>query len=299
MQVSTMLLTAALTMFGTQNMGQSAEANPTKLRCEIKAIHDSLVPADLPAQQGGTLRNIAVKVGDYVKEGDVLATVDNEMERLSLDVSKQRLEMAREEAENDVNVRYADKASSVANFKYQTVRSAIDDVPDTFSKSEVITYLLTAEQFLLQKEQAEHEQNLARMSVRVREAEYELAKYELARREIKAPVSGVVEDVKRVVGDWVRAGDPVVRLIQLDHLKIESALPYNPLTPADVRGKPVTVWVPLAGGTVEFKGVVDATGSDFRRGEIRIIVEVENKKDAKGDYMLLPGMKGEMQIHLN
>ena len=297
MQVSTMLLTAALTMFGTQNMSQSADSNP-RLRCDINAIHDSFVPADLPAQQGGTLRNIAVKVGDYVQKGDILATVDNELEKLSLDVSKQRLEMAEAEASNDVNVRYADKASGVANFKYQTVRSAIEDVPDSFSKSEVITYLLTAEQFLLQKEQAEHEQDLARMSVRVRQAEYELAKYELARREIKAPVSGVVEEVKPVVGDWVRAGDPVLRLIQLDRLKIESALPYNPLTPADVRGKPVSVWVPLAGGTVEFNGTVEATGSDFRRGEIRIIVEVENKKDAKGDYMLMPGMKGEMEIHL-
>ena len=297
MQVSALMLTAALTMFGTQNMGRNADTNLTKLPCRVEAIHDSDVPADLPAQQGGTLQSFAVKVGDYVKKGDVLATVDSELEKLSLDVSLQRLEMAREEAENDVNVRYAKKASSVANFKAQTVMEAVDDVKNTFSKSEVMTYLLTAEQFALQTEQAEHEQNLARMSVKVRQAEYDLAQHELARRQIKAPVDGVIEDVKHVVGDWVRAGEPIVRLIQLDRLKINSSLPYDPLTPAHVRGKSVVVTVPLAGKHVEsFEGVVDSTGSDFGRGEIRIIVEVINKKDANGDWMLMPGMKGEMQI---
>ena len=305
MQISTMMLAAALTMFGTQNMSQSADSGLTRLPCRVTAIHNADVPADLPAQQGGTLNSIAVKVGDYVKKGDVLAIVDDELEKLSLKVSEQRLIMAQEEADNDVNVRYADKASSVANFKYKTVLDAIGNTPDTFSRSEVITYALTADQFVLQKEQAEHEQNLARLSVRVREAECELAQHELTRRTIKAPVDGVIDAVHRVVGDWVRAGDPIVKLIQMDRLQIKSSLPYGPLTPADVRGKPVVVEIKDLAPSIlardklkgRFEGVVDSTGSEFGRGEIPIIVEVINRRDPQtGDWMLLPGMDGEMQI---
>jgi macrolide-specific efflux system membrane fusion protein len=299
MQVSTMLLAAALAMFGTQNMSGGADQAPTILpNCTINAIHDAPVPADLPAQQGGTLKSIAVKVGDPVKKGDVLATVDDELEKLSLEVSRQRLVMAQEEADNDVNVRYADAAAGVHNYRYQMVMSAVDKVPDAYSKSEVMTYLLQANQFVLQKEQAEHEQNLARISVRVREAENKLAEHELARREIKAPVDGVIEEVKQVVGDWVRAGDPIVRLVQMDRLKINGSLPYDPLTPAAVRGKPVTVKVRLAGGREQaFAGRVDSTGSVYGRGDFDIIVEVENQKGADGDWMLMPGMTATIEIH--
>jgi multidrug resistance efflux pump len=300
MQISTMMLAAALTMFGTQNMSEAADGTPTILpNCTVDALHDSEVPADLPAQQGGTLRSIAARVGDYVKKGDILATVDDELEKLSLEVSKQRLVMAQEEADNDVNERYAKTAAMVHEYRYKMVEEAVQSVPDAYSKSEVMTYLLQAQQFVLQTEQAVHERGLALLSVRVREAEYELAKHELARRQIKAPVDGVIEEVKHVVGDWVRAGEPIVRLVQMDRLKINGSLHYDPLTPADVRGKDVTVTVNLARGRVgTFKGIVDSTGSVYGRGEFDIVVEVTNERDPdSGDWLLMPGMTATIEIH--
>jgi macrolide-specific efflux system membrane fusion protein len=302
MQISAMMLTAALTMFGTQNMSTGADGSSIVLPdCVVDAIHNSEVPADLPAQQGGVLRSIKVKVGDQVKKGDVLATVDDELEKLSLEVSMQRLVMAQEEANNDVNVRYAKAAAGVHEFRYKMVEEAVQRVPDAYSKSEVMTYLLQANQFVLQTEQAIHEQNLAQLAVRVREAEYKLAEHELARRQIKAPVDGVIEEVIQLEGDWVRAGDPIVRLMQMDRLKINGRFTYGPLTPADVRGKPVVVTVPLARGQVgRFEGVVDSTSAKYAAGgEIAIIVEVINQRDPQsGDWLLMPGMRGEMHIQL-
>ncbi len=297
MQVSTMMLAAALTMFGTQNMSAGADGDPTVLTgCLVEAMYDSFVPADLPAQQGGTLRSIAVKVGDHVEAGTVLATVDNELEKLSLVASQERLDMAKKEAENDVNIRYATVAAAVHKSHYDAVAEAVSNVPDSYSNAQVMTVLLQARQFLLQKEQAEHEQDLAGMSVRVREAESKLAEHELARREIKAPVAGVIEEVMPVVGDWVRAGDPIVQLVQMDRLRIKGALLYDPHTPASVRGKPVLVKVHLAGdspnGPSEFTGIVDSAGSIIGRdGRFHISVEVENRKHPQtGDWLLMPGM---------
>ena len=302
MQISAMMLTVALTMFGTQNMSQAGEDAPNILRnCTVEAKHNSFIPADLPAQQGGTLQTIAVKVGDQVKAGDVVAMVDNELEKLQLDASKQRLAMAQEEAENDVNIRYAIVAHLVAEQEYRAVVEAVRETPDAFTTTQVAKYSLSVDQLKLQREQAEHEQNLAGMSVRVREAEYKLAEHELARRQIKAPVDGVVDAVECVVGDWVRAGDPIVRLVKMDQLRIKGTLEYDPLTPADVRGKPVTVTVELARGRVQpFKGHVDSTGSLFGRGEFEIEVEVENQRDPPetGDWLLMPGMTATVEIHL-
>ncbi len=299
MQVSTMLLTAALTVFGTQNMNAATDGAPAGLPCTVISNYSTDVPADLPAQQGGVLRTINVKAGDQVKKGDVIATVDDELEKLTLAASEQRLAMALAEAENDVNVRYAKAAAAVYKAKYEAVMEATDKVKDAYSRSDVATYLLQWQQYYLQTEQAIHEQNLAAMSVRVREAENELAKHEVARRQIKAPVDGVIEIVKVFEGVWVRAGDPIVQLVQMDKLKINSHFTYGPLTPADVRGKAVLVTVPLARGRVEqFKGVVDSVSSDFgSSGEIHIIVEVVNRRDeTTGDWLLMPGMPGTMQI---
>ncbi len=299
MQISAMMLTAALTMFGTQNMSAAADGSSIILPgCLVVAIHDSDVPADLPAQQGGVLRTINVTVGDQVKKGDVLATVDDEQEKLSLEVSKQRLVMAQKEAENDVNVRYATKAAEVYKYRYKMVEEAVRNVADAYSKADIMTQLLQAEQYILQTEQAVHEQYLAQLSVRVRDAEYKLAEHELARRQIKAPVDGVVEEVKQLEGDWVRAGDPIVRLMQMDRLKINGRFTYGEHAPADFRGKPVVVTVNLARGQVgRFEGRVDSTSSEYGRGEIQIIVEVVNQKDPQsGDWLLLPGMTGDMHI---
>jgi len=297
MQVSTMMLAAALTMFGTQNISSAADENSTVLTgCLVEAMHNSYVPADLPAQQGGTLQNIAVKVGDRVEAGDLLAAVDNELEKLSLAAATERLAMAEEEANNDVNVRYATTAAQVHEYRYTQVKEAVEKEPDTFTKSQVITFWLQAEQFRLQTEQAVHEQDLAEMSLRVREAESKLAEHELARREIRAPVTGVIEEVMPVVGDWVRAGDPIVRLVQMDRLRIKGALLYDPHTPASVRGKPVLVKVHLAGDSPnepsEFTGVVDSASSTIGRdGRFDISVEVENRQDPiTGDWLLMPGM---------
>ncbi len=303
MQVSTMVLAAALTMFGTQNMSGAAGGRTVDVDevCQVALIYESDIPADLPAQQGGRLLSVAVKEGDRVAVGQVLATVDNELEKKSEEVSRYRLEMANEEAENDVNVRYAQKAADVHEYRLRQVLEADHKVPQAYTESEVKTYRLQWEQFLLQKEQAEHEQKLAFMSVSVRRAEHELAQHELHRREIKAPVAGVIEDVTFVVGDWVRAGDPIAKLVQYDRLEINTFLKYGNIGPADVRGKDVTVTVELVGGRKEsFYGRVDHASGTLHGGRFKIRVEVDNKERVKdsGDWMLMPGMNAKMQIHL-
>lgn len=300
MQVSTMMLAATLSMFGTQNMNASAGSSPHVFEGGVVAIRDVFIPIDLPAQEGGVLESIEVKVGDHVKKGDVLATVDDELEELRLEASEEQLARAKKEASNDINVRYADAGAKVHQFIYDSVERAIADVPESYSTSQQLKHRLTAKQFELQKEQARHELDLAEHDVRVSEAKYRLAKHELDRREIKAPVEGVIEEVKKVEGEWVRAGDEIVRLLQMDRLRVEGYVPYDPLTPADVRGKPVTVTVNLARGKVgTFKGVVDATGSYFDRGEFRVIVEVINRKDSQtGDWMIMPGMDAKVEIHV-
>jgi len=299
MQLASIVFAAALAAFGTQNMETAAADDPGLLRdCVVTFIYDTNIPADLPAQQGGVIRSVNVKEGDHVAVDAILAQVDDSIERTNEEASIARLEMAKEEWGNDINVRYAKMASEVYKFRLKQAMEASEKVPDAYTYTELKVLELQYRQYMLQTEQAEHEQNLAGMSVRVREAEKKLASYELGRRVIRSPVEGVVVEVFPRVGAWVRAGDPIARVVQLDRLRIEGYLQYGPISPADVDGKPVTVQVQLAKGQVgTFQGRIDSIDPIIEGGNrFRVRAEVINQKIGE-HWALMGGMIANMQIH--
>ena len=301
MPASSIVLAATLAMFGTQNM-TTAPAQDTYgviNDCQITFIYDAKVPADLPAQQGGVLRSILVKQGDDVEPGTVLALVDNSMEVLTKEAAAARLAMSQEEALNDINVIYARKAAEFHEYKYRQVLEAVEDVPDSYSRTEVMTHALQWEQYKLQIDQALHEQTLAKMSVNVRKAEDQLAEHELNRRQIKAPAKVRIVEIYPHVGEWVRAGDPIAHVVQLDKLKIDGLLPYGPVAPASLKGKTVDVFVQLAGKAEpdKFTGTVTSVDPFVEQtGNFRIHVEVQNEPDENGDWKLMEGMRADMKI---
>ncbi|MDD4787178.1 MAG: HlyD family efflux transporter periplasmic adaptor subunit [Pirellulales bacterium] len=244
------------------------------------------------------IRSVNVKEGDHVAVDAILAQVDDSIERTNEEASIARLEMAKEEWGNDINVRYAKMASEVYKFRLKQAMEASEKVPDAYTYTELKVLELQYRQYMLQTEQAEHEQNLAGMSVRVREAEKKLASYELGRRVIRSPVEGVVVEVFPRVGAWVRAGDPIARVVQLDRLRIEGYLQYGPISPADVDGKPVTVQVQLAKGQVgTFQGRIDSIDPIIEGGNrFRVRAEVINQKIGE-HWALMGGMIANMQIH--
>lgn len=299
MQIASVTLAAALAMFGTQNMAVPTEGDPGFLPdCLVTFIYDTNIPADLPAQQGGVITELLARENDQIAAGQVIARVDDSIERTNVEAAQARLEMAQEESENDVNVRYASAASEVHKYRLKQAMEANETVPDAYTFTELKVLELQWKQFTLQTEQAEHEQNLAAMSVRVREAEHQLAVHELQRREIKSPVDGFVVEVFPRKGAWVRAGDPVVRVVQLEKMRIEGYVTYGRLSPADVVGKPVTVSVPmLKGPEIQFQGKIDSADPIIEGGNrFRVRAEVVNQKI--GQYWaLMGGMTANMQIH--
>lgn len=299
MQLSSIVFAAALAAFGTQNMAAAAPGDPGLLQdCVVTFIYDTDIPADLPAQQGGVIRSVNVKEGDQVAVGAILAQIDDAIERTNEEAATARLEMANEEWRNDINVRYAKAAADVSLLRLRQAKEATDKVPDAYTFTELKVLELQYKQYLLQTEQAEHERNLAGMSVRVREAEKKLASYELGRRVVKSPVEGAVVEVFPRVGAWVRAGDPIARVVQLDRLRIEGYLQYGPISPADVDGKPVTVQVQLAKGQVgTFQGRIDSADPIIQGGNrFRVRAEVINQKIGE-HWALMGGMTANMQIH--
>jgi membrane fusion protein (multidrug efflux system) len=124
----------------------------------------------------------------------------------------------------------------------------------------------------------------AKTQLRVAEASLRQARARASRASVTAPFDGVVADVGVEVGEAAAPGQGVVRLVQLDPVKV--SLSVSDLDVVSLRpGLDVTVRTAAAAQT--FSGVVRrvAPVADLRTRSFLVEVEVPNP-----DHHLLPGM---------
>jgi hypothetical protein len=107
----------------------------------------------------------------------------------------------------------------------------------------------------------------------------------------------MVADVLRQKGEWVNAGDPLLRIVRMDRLRVEGFLDGARYNPGDAARRPVRVTFALAGGrSVELPGQVVFIHPDVQAGnKHRVRALVQNRKE-QGEWLLRPGMSVQMTI---
>jgi len=276
---------------------QAAPADRAVLRdCYITHIEE----VQVPAQEAGVLVTLGVREGDSVEAGQVLAQIDDIHARMQQRVAGFELQVAREEAESDVSVRYARATEAVARQEWQQAVEANKKVTGAVPQAEVRRLVLKQNEAALSIEQAQMRRRIAALEANVREAQVEAAEVNIARRRIEAPLDALVLKGHQHAGEWVQPGVPVIHLIKLDRLWVEGSLKVHEYTPAEVYGRPVTVSVTLARGredtfqgrVVFVKPVIEADDTFLVRAEIA------NRQEGGGFWLLSPGMPAEMTIQL-
>jgi multidrug efflux pump subunit AcrA (membrane-fusion protein) len=272
----------------------------------------------VPAEEAGVLVAVNVAKGDLVKgfkkpifrnakqakaeeesAAEPLVQIDVSLPRRQMDVAEREFEKARAEYENDVNKRYAAKASDVSKAAWMKAIEAVEKVPDSISKIEVMRLKLDYEASQLKIEQSEHERNLAYKTALVKREELRASRDAVERRRLDSPIDGIVTDVYFHEGEWVKPGDTVLRIINLNRLTVKGFLRRADHNPQDVAGKPVTVKASLKGGQEEtFTGKITYVAQELLDGEsYSVEAEVENRKAEGSEYFLLqPGMTVNLEI---
>jgi multidrug resistance efflux pump len=142
---------------------------------------------------------------------------------------------------------------------------------------------------------------IAALERQVEEAKTEQIDIELKRRTLRAPFDGVVEKLYRQQSEWVKPGDPVLRLERMDRLRVEGFVSSRVVRREELKGTEVEILVHLAGESVaRLKGSIDyVSTSDEANGEYRIWAEVDNPP-GYGDYpwLLHPGTSAELIVTL-
>jgi macrolide-specific efflux system membrane fusion protein len=326
MQVTLIALSTAFLLSGPQPplVQKPSIGTYTVSDCLITLIEE----VDLPAQEAGVLKElktarlnidgtpaldaegkpqyVEVREGLEVVKGQLLGRIDDELERKLKEVARYKLEVSKKEANNLISVRYAQAAHKVATVEVEQAKEANRRHPGTVPATELRRMQLAQKQAELQIEQSEYDLEIAAVSVSVREAEDQVADLQIARRRILAPVDGIVQERYVDEGEWVRPGDPVLRIVRINRVRIEGLVQASRLPPARL-GKGLRVTVRPDGrqrqsvpGRIVFVSQIILTGSRFE-----VWAEVDNVRISsdgsgpeEGAWLLSPGMKAEMTIHL-
>jgi len=261
--------------------------------CLVSLIED----VQIPAKEAGVLVGFNVKQGALVEKDALLAKIDDRIAQNEHDAALVDYRAAREQADNDINVRYAAAAADVAEAEYQAAVEANQRVRGAISPAELRRLQLEAKRAKLQIEQSQLEQKMSKYNVQRRTTEVTAADEAVRRRQITAPVDGVIHEIYRQAGEWVNPGDPVLRIVRVDRLRIEGFLNVTEISPIEVIDRPVAVQVELARGQkARFEGrVVYVSQLVQAGGQYRVWAEVENRSVNK-QWLLRPGLTAEMTI---
>lgn len=249
--------------------------------------------ADVSAREVGPLVQREAKEGDTVDQNGVLGKLDDQDAKLILERAETEMRLAKLAVDNDIKVRFARKSLEVSQSELKRSLESVANFPKSVSQTELDRQRLIVEKATLEIEQANFDQEQAKLAWQIKKNDVDRATLQLERRTLRAPFPGMVVQWKRQRGEWIEAGTPVVRMIRLNRLRAEAFIASRNL-PVDLVGRPVHWIVDLpekpqskfAGKLVFVNPEIDPVN-----GQVRIWAEIENT-----DLILRPGQTGSLVI---
>lgn len=248
---------------------------------------------DVPASREGKLQSIKVKEGDYVTRGQLLANLDEVEAQLALKRAELEHQLAAEKARSEIALKSAKLIHDVARNEFQRAVQVKQSSPSSISITEFDRLKLEAEKTANDIVRLGEERRFAEITAYSKEVELHLAKVVLEERQVASPLAGIVVQLHRHEGEWVRVGEKVLRIVRIDRLRVEAFVDVQS-TLASLEEAPALLEVAFPGSRVEtFSGkiVFVHPEADPVNGQIRIWAEIENR-----DRMLRPGQKGRLKI---
>ena len=247
---------------------------------ELPALDCVITPrvtVDLSSAVPGVLESVTVERSDRVEAGQVLAQLDSGVERASVELAKARAAIESEiqlqavsfdfDHRNRQRLRILAKRQAVSEHELDKARRDVD-----------------LSQWKLRQ---------AREEQRLRELELRRAEETLKQKTVFSPVSGVVVQRFKSVGEYVK-DQPILRVAQLDPLHVEAIAPmvlFGAVRPGMVAEViPETLDSSSHQATVS---VVDRMG-DAASGTFGIRLELPNP-----DHRVPAGLKCSVRIRTN
>jgi RND family efflux transporter MFP subunit len=306
-----------LVLMGSTMSCSSIEAGPTGAPARVAMVRTATVvrrdlsndlpmtaefepyqEVDVMAKIAGYIRTISVDVGDWVRAGQVLATLD--VPELQDELAKAAAEVERADAELAAatgEVKRAEATHEIARLSHQRLQRVSDVEPGLVPRQEVDE--VRARDLAAEAQSASAQSKLSAATHQTRVARAEHARLETLHRytSVMAPFEGVVTKRYANVGAMIQAGTssqatPVVRVADQKRLRLilpvpEAAVPSVRLSPA------VGVRVPTLDRT--FEGRVARFTARIQQTSRTMDTQVDVSNP---DLVLVPGMYAEVTLRV-
>lgn len=264
----------------------------------VTAIDDVKVPA----RDAGSLTKIHVKPGMYVEVDFAMGEIDNRDTLAKQRIAQGELDAANVQATSTAEIEAAKKGRDVAKAEYESALAIWEKNRGAISEQELRRAKFQWDRSIAQIEVAETENRVAQQTVLIKTAQLDATQVELRKKKIEAPIQGQIVEVYKHMGEWVQPGDPVLRLVRLDRVRVEGFVYAAEAGRTELEGKPVKVTVYLPGekqvtvnGRVDYASpVIEGSG---RNRQYRIWTEIDNQF-VDGNFLIQPGASAEMSVDI-
>lgn len=164
----------------------------------------------LAAEQAGLIVRLGVEVGDEVKQGQIIASLDTQLKELDIE----RLRAMVETKHAAVLVRQNQRDFAARDLARIESSAAERSIPPT-----------ELDQFRTRLNETEAQLVEAQAELRTAEAAISLAERELEKMHIRAPFTGRVATKRAEVGQWAAVGEPIVEIIDMQSIEARLDVP--------------------------------------------------------------------------
>ena len=246
-------------------------AHGAELDCLIEPSMTVKVSSAVP----GLLETVMVDRGDIVKKGQALAALESSAEKAAMDVLRARATMESAIKTGQARLELSARSQSRNEGMFQKALIAAEKM------DEIETTRRLAELTLL----------AATDNRRLAELELRRATAELTRRTLYSPINGVVVERLLAPGEFARDEQPVLKMVQLDPLRVEVFAPVALLGSITVGQQAEVVLQAPVNGTYSARVTVVDRVVDAASGLFGVRLELPNR-----DHRVPAGLKCKIRL---
>lgn len=306
-----LLCPALLLLFGCRHMEESAAAT-NRIAPVVVASRQTLAnkltvagvflpyqEVELHAKVAGYIRSISVDIGDKVKEGQVLATLDvpelqAQVVGAQASVRRTQAEIAR--AANDVERAKANY--SALHAAAVRLKQASNARPGLIAEQALDDALAKDDAAAAQVDAAKSAYEAMQQQLGVSQAQQQQMSSMADYSHIVAPFNGIITWRYADAGALIQAGTsnagsaPVVKIAQISTLRLRLPVPES-LAPFVKVGDLTTIYIGALNRTITGKAARSTKALDPITRSMQLEVDVPNKDDS-----LSPGMYAEVSVNI-
>ncbi|MEM9941701.1 MAG: HlyD family efflux transporter periplasmic adaptor subunit [Planctomycetota bacterium] len=195
---------------------------------ELIVINSAIVKQqkliEIPAEQSGVLTKVAVKEGNTIQAGDLIAKTDDRIIQQQLIKSKLDHELAKKIASSTAEIEFAEKSRAMAISDLSRSTAANQRVANSIPQARVEKQELEVERTTLMLQKANHEFEIADFKTKISAHQIKASELHLTQTTTYANCQGLVVSVLKQQGEWIEKSEVICKVQPTEFIRLEGLI---------------------------------------------------------------------------